>query len=215
MKKTIFYIILVAILGIATTVCLSDTEQINLDKYSTAGLDLEYTVMEESAAIDVSKNDINFYSPLLDRSYVGFKEALGFKESTGRYDCINTLGYLGKYQFGASTLRLLGIRDVDAFIKSSKLQEKAILANTSRNKWVLRREIKNFVGKRVDGVLITESGILAAAHLAGPGNVKRYLRSYGAYGFSDAYGTSMRAYMKEFAGFDMSFIVGDKRAKAL
>ena len=61
---------------------------------------------------------------------------------------------------------------------------------------------------------MTESGILAAAHLAGPGSVKKYLRSYGAIGFTDAYGTNIREYMKKFSGYDTSFIEGDRKAKA-
>ncbi|KKN02186.1 hypothetical protein LCGC14_1120300 [marine sediment metagenome] len=36
--------------------------------------------------------------PFLGSSYIGFKEALAFKESSGNYFIINTLGYLGKYQ---------------------------------------------------------------------------------------------------------------------
>ena len=60
---------------------------------------------------------------------------------------------------------------------------------------------------------ITESGILAAAHLAGPGSVKKYLRSYGKEGFSDAFGTSIRYYMKKFSGYDTSSIKPLKKVK--
>jgi hypothetical protein len=218
MKNVIIGLFLVVLLGASSTLYVENAEPIDLSQYSTTGLDLSYTVMEATTISqdkDISKDKMTFYSPLLDRSYVGFKEALGFKESSGRYDCVNTLGYLGKYQFGSSTLKVLGIRNTTAFLKSSALQEKAFLANASRNKWVLRREIKLFVGKRVDGVLITESGILAAAHLAGPGNVKRYLRSYGAFGFSDAFGTSIKSYLKNFRGYDVSFVIGNKRPKVL
>ena len=78
----------------------------------------------------------------------------------------------------------------------------------------MRRDIKRFVGKHIGGVLITESGILAAAHLAGPGSVKKFLRSYGAIGFTDAYGTSIRNYMKRFSGYDTSFVIPNRKAKA-
>jgi len=44
----------------------------------------------------------------------------------------------------------------------------------SRNKWELKEEIEKFSGKIISGVKITESGILAAAHLGGPGSVKRF-----------------------------------------
>merc|ERR1711974_34126 len=51
------------------------------------------------------------YSLFLGKSYVGFKEALGFKESRGDYTTINQFGYLGKYQFASATLQLIGISD--------------------------------------------------------------------------------------------------------
>ena len=72
---------------------------------------------------------------------------------------------------------------------------------------MLRRDIKLFSGKIIDGIEITESGILASAHLAGPGNVKRYLRSFGSEDFVDAYGTDISYYMQKFSGFDTSFVV--------
>lgn len=220
MKQIIKVSIIVFVVGAMLDLAYSETVVVDMSKYSTAGLDLNYTVSENSEQVfgklTTEKEDALFpYSPLLDKSYVGFKEALGFKESGGKYACVNTLGYLGKYQFGANTLKLIGIYNTKEFMNSPKLQEKAFLANAKRNKWILRRDIKNFVGKRIDGVLVTESGILAAAHLAGPGNVKRYLRSYGALGFSDAYGTSVRNYMKKFSGYDVSFVSADRKAKAI
>jgi hypothetical protein len=54
---------------------------------------------------------------------------------------------------------------------------------------------------------------LAAAHLSGAGNVKKYLRSDGNHNLSDAYGSSIGSYMKQFAGYDVSIIIGDRKAK--
>jgi hypothetical protein len=65
----------------------------------------------------------------------------------------------------------------------------------------------------VNGIKITESGILAAAHLAGPGNVKKFLRSNGTRSFNDGFGTSIKHYFKKFAGYDTSFVVPDRKAK--
>jgi hypothetical protein len=42
--------------------------------------------------------------------------------------------------------------------------------------------------------------------LAGAGNVKKYLRSYGKNDFSDAYGSTIAYYMKKFNGFDISSV---------
>ena len=161
--------------------------------------------------IETSKMNANTKFPFLENSYIAFKEALAFKESQGKYTTVNSLGYLGKFQFGVSTLELLGIYNPKSFLTNPALQEKAFLANTRRNKWVLRRDIKRFVGKEIDGIEVTESGILAAAHLAGPGNVKRYLRSLGAEDFTDAYGTGIPYYMRKFSGFDTSFVTPHKK----
>lgn len=149
----------------------------------------------------------------LERSLIGFKEALAFKESRGRYQVVNSLGYLGKYQFGTSTLKLLGIHDADNFLLCPELQEKAFMANLKRNKWVLRRDIKRFAGQKIKGTIVTESGILAAAHLAGPGSVKRYLRSQGTIGFKDAFGTDIASYMDKFAAFDTSVVTAERHPK--
>lgn len=148
----------------------------------------------------------DFYTVFLDDGYMGFKEALGFKESRGDYYTVNTLGYLGKYQFGRGTLKLMGVSDPGAFLQDPELQETIFKMNVARNKWILRRDIKRFVGKKINGEVITESGIIAAAHLAGAGNVKKYLRSYGQQDFADAYGSSVAYYMKKFRGFDLSQI---------
>uniref|UniRef100_UPI00263832C2 peptidoglycan-binding protein LysM n=1 Tax=uncultured Winogradskyella sp. TaxID=395353 RepID=UPI00263832C2 len=149
------------------------------------------------------------------KSFEGFKEALAFKESRGDYFTVNTLGYLGKYQFGSETLKLIGIYNPNKFLYNPELQEKAFMANASRNKWVLRKDIKRFDGKLIGGVKVTESGILAAAHLAGPGSVKKFLRSYGNNNFSDAYGSTVKHYMKKFSGYDTSVIEPNKKAKAI
>ena len=153
--------------------------------------------------------------PKLKKSYIGFREAVGFKESRGDYQVINQFGYMGKYQFGKGTLAMIGVHNTQKFLKSPALQEAAFYANASRNKWILRREINRYVGKTMSGIEITESGILAAAHLAGPGSVKLFLRSNGNQIFSDAFGTTIEYYLKKFKGYDTSFVVPNRRAKAV
>lgn len=210
--------------ALALTICIllgvsfSSNETVDLSKYSTKGLELNYTVnLDQNIDGDIlASNDANeIFSPYLGKSFVGFKEALAFKESRGDYSSVNTFGYLGKYQFGTETLKMIGINNPTQFLKNPVLQEKAFIANAARNKWILRRDIKNFVGKRVNGILVTESGILAAAHLAGPGSVKVYLRSYGLDNFADGYGTTVEYYMKRFSGYDTSFVKPNKLAKAI
>lgn len=187
----------------------------NLDMYATTTNDtFEYTVtsLEENALFEEPAIKI---IPKLGKSYIGFREAVAFKESRGNYKIVNQYGYLGKYQFGKGTLNLIGIYDAQLFLETPELQEAAFYANASRNKWILKRDIARFAGKKINGIEITESGILAAAHLAGPGSVKKYLRSWGANSFSDAFGTTIGFYIKKFAGYDTSFIQPERKAKAI
>ena len=154
--------------------------------------------------------DLN-HAPVLDNSFVAFKEALAFKESSGDYQAINRLGYLGKYQFHMNTLSLLGIHDKQRFLAQSELQERAFFWYTARNKWILRKDLKRSVGRQIKGIEITESGILAAAHLAGAGNVKKYLRSGVNFVFEDAFGTSIEAYLRDFAHYNTAAIPAQEK----
>jgi hypothetical protein len=154
----------------------------------------------------------NLKFPYTGNRFIGFKEAVAFKESQGKYQLVNSLGYMGKYQFGSETLRAVGVKNDKAFLKDPVLQEKAFIALLSKNKWILRYEIQKYEGKIINGIEITESGILAAAHLGGAGTVKNFFKSKGNRHFRDAYGTSIRSYMKDFGGYDLSYIEADSNA---
>ncbi len=212
MIKRIIGLFVILTIGGILLVSFTPKNSVDLSLYSTKGLDLHYIAPNFNEVEDEISDYMIF--PELGKSYVGFKEAVAFKESRGDYGVINQFGYLGKYQFGMSTLAMIGIKNKNTFLNDPELQEKAFYANLSRNKWILRRDLKWFVGRRINGVVVTESGVLAAAHLAGPGSVKKYLRSGGVEGFADAFGTTIRYYMKRFAGFDTSFVKPNRKAKA-
>ena len=213
MKSNLFKIILLLVVMLCIASGFSFKKTTGLSKYLINDVELCYQVPNENEVNLLHPEEPSYYI-FLGKSYLGFKEAIGFKESRGDYSIINIYGYLGKYQFGKGTLKLIGIKDAKGFIGNSYLQEQAFSANTSRNKWILRRDIKRFQGTYIGGIKITESGMLAAAHLAGPGNVKKYLRSGGTLEFNDAFGTSIKYYLKKFSGYDTSFIIANKRAKA-
>lgn len=164
-------------------------------------------ILSPSNGYDFDK--IAYKIPFTTRDFVGFKEFLGFYESGSDYKKINSLGYLGKYQFGRSTLKVLRIKKIDNFINIPELQEKAFLMNVMRNKWILRREIERFRGKKINNILITESGIIAAAHLSGPGNVKKFLRNNcnNNLDFKDINGTKISDYIRIFRNYDISKIL--------
>lgn len=156
---------------------------------------------------------IYFNFPYTGKSFVGFKQAVAIKESLGLYRLVNPYGYMGKYQFGKSTLRTLGVYNTAEFLKTPDLQEQAFKALLSKNKWELRKEIAKYQGRFINGVKITESGLLAAAHLGGAGSVKSYLRSNGQTGFTDGFGTTLKSYIKKFGGYDTSNIVAKANPK--
>ncbi|MAP53862.1 peptidoglycan-binding protein LysM [Altibacter sp.] len=193
----------------------STRNRVDLSQYRMDEIELCYDVPNELDVTDFNSTIVPSYTLFLGKTYVGFKEALGFKESRGDYETINQFGYLGKYQFGKGTLQMIGIKNAETFLGDTYLQEKAFDAYAARNKWILRRDIKRYRGRYIGGVKVTESGILAAAHLAGAGNVKKFLRSGGEVGFADANGTSIRYYLKKFSGYDTSHIVANKKAKAI
>ena len=151
----------------------------------------------------------------LKKDFIGFKEILGYKESTSDYKKINKFGFMGKYQFNLNTLKMYKIKNSKKFINNAELQERVFLINVQRNKWILRKDIKWFVGSNINNTIITESGIIAAAHLAGPGNVKKYLRSGGKYNTKDAFGTSISKYMEYFKGYDLSMIEAVRKPKVM
>jgi len=165
------------------------------------------TVLTEEETIS------SFATLYVKNDFEHFKEALASKESQGNYKAVNKLGYLGKYQFGRSTLERFEIYNIRAFLKTPEMQEKAFLALCSVNKWILRKDIRRSKGKIINGIFITESGILAAAHLGGAGNVKKFLRSQGTIKFKDAFGTSIESYLRLFAAYDTSAIKANRKAK--
>ena len=138
------------------------------------------------------------------RDHNKFLDEVGFRESSNNYKAVNQFGYLGKYQFGRKTLNAIGFEDVSnyEFLSNPEIQEEAMLVLLQKNKYTLRREIKKYVGETVNGIYITESGILAAAHLGGAGNVKKFFRK--GYEFEDGNGTKMTSYMIRFADYNLN-----------
>ena len=134
--------------------------------------------------------------------HVDFLQAIGSKESGNNYSVVNTYGYMGKYQFGPSTLKGLGFKvSKQEFLNNPALQEEAMQALLEHNHKKLRKYIEKYCGQTINGVYVTESGILAAAHLAGQGNVKRFFRK--GYEFKDGYGTTLTSYMQKFSGYQL------------
>lgn len=136
-----------------------------------------------------------------------YLDSIGNNESGNNPRAWNRYGYIGKYQFGYAARKSCGYDEVKFrdFIRnpeiwSEQAQDSAMITLMSINEQHLRDVIHKYNGEQIKGYTITKSGILAAAHLAGAGGVKRYF----AYGRNpkDAYGTSLEDYLIKFSGFN-------------
>lgn len=159
----------------------------------------------EANPVDIEITSVNLNVPELDiniKDHDAFLDAIGHFESGNRYTIVNRYGYMGRYQFGKSTLRTIDINvSRNTFLNSPELQEEAMYRLLTHNQKLLKRFIDKYEGKYIHGVYITESGILAAAHLAGAGNVRKFFRR--GYEFRDGNGTKMTSYMKIFSGYQL------------
>ena len=179
-KKCSFYIAIVLIVCFVSSSFKSKKSSLLISEDTLTFLFYQYPSEQPS---DYVNNSI----PYIGKRFIGFKEALGNKESQGKYHKINSFGYLGKYQFGSKTLESIGVTDKQAFLKSPEIQEKAFIALLQKHKWSLQKTIQKYQGQVIDGVMITESGILAAAHLGGAGSVRKFLKSNGKFKCKDRF----------------------------
>ena len=174
----------------------------------------KFDIIDYSVKLNIN-TDIYVPVPFTVRDFVGFKNFLGFFESGSNYNKVNRFGYLGKYQFGRGTLKMYGVRNLSEYRLNPELQEKVFLMNVMRNKWILRREISWYSNRNLNGTYISESGIIAAAHLSGPGNVKKFLRSHCNPDLDkrDANGTSISDYLNIFKDYDLKKIPAIQKPK--
>lgn len=132
-----------------------------------------------------------------------FLDAIGNFESGNRYHITNRWGYMGKYQFHRRTLKELGYNvSKKKFLNSPELQERAMMDLLESNKRAFGSRIKRWENRKVNGKYITESGILAAAHLGGVGNVINFMEN--GEDFKDGNGTSIVKYLTIFSGYNIN-----------
>ena len=157
-----------------------------------------------------------------------FLLALSMMESGGNYQTVNTLNYLGAYQFGEGALTDLGyvrydgnysnndfsggwtgkhgIRSTRDFLANERVQDIAV------REWVQLMwhyiEMQNldaYAWREVGGVTLTPSGMLAAVHLLGADSLAQFVRSDGARDLRDPYGTPISSYITRLADYEIPF----------
>jgi hypothetical protein len=144
-----------------------------------------------------------------NRELLRFADYLGYKESRNDILAVNTIGCFGVFQFKESTLKFLGYdkitlaefkRNPDIFPYALQFDALKSLLNVNSE---LLKPFESYIGKEINGTVITKSGLLAGCHLAGIGGVRKYLTSGGKVDKRDCYGTKISKYVKEFAGFNI------------
>jgi len=136
-----------------------------------------------------------------------FLAMVGRRESSNRWTVVNRWGYMGRYQMSRKNVdKFLGKHITNKqFLNSRDLQNECMMKLLRHNKRILKRQIRKYSNSKVHGVWVTESGILAAAHLAGPGNVKKWLRN--GKNPKDKLGTTLTDYMTLFAGYNLQISI--------
>jgi len=146
---------------------------------------------------------------------VAYLNALGFRESGLKYNCTNSIGFAGKYQFGgfalkeggyikmsvrggSTRLRLNpsnwtgknGVNNVEDWLANKNdCQEDAMVLYTNQN---LRYCRNNGAIRDGDSVSLV-AGILMGAHLKGPTDARKWRR--GNQVGTDGYGTKIDEYI--------------------
>jgi hypothetical protein len=138
--------------------------------------------------------------------YELFVKALGKRESNNQYDNGNNMPFWGYYQIGPTVRETLNVKiGWKQFKADSTYQDYLMYQNLKFNEKRIKQSYFNyFVGKKIKGIVITYSGILAGAHLAGGGGVRRFLSTNGKYNPSDAFGTRLSDYINEFGGYQFN-----------
>jgi hypothetical protein len=157
-------------------------------------------------------------------TYTDFLKALAQRESSLDPATTNQRGYVGLFQFGEAALEDVGlyVRDgtsandwtgnwtgkfgvtsLDDFFANPDAQTQAITAYHAQVWDTLRRVYgaETYIGSTLNGITITESGLVAAAHLVGAGKVGDWLSFGGATNPKDGNGTTMTTYLSAFAGY--------------
>jgi len=144
-----------------------------------------------------------------------YMQQMALRESNNTLSVINRIGMMGKYQFSPKTLWGLGLDfkvTKEVFLSDEMLQDRAMINYLQRNRMFLDSLIIKYDKTWHNGIFITESGLLAGAHLVGPHGLRAFFDS--TYTIirnarsirpitKDANGTDVLEYITSFSGYDL------------
>lgn len=171
-------------------------------------------------------------------SYNDYLTALSKQESSGHNTVVNGYGYLGLYQMGEAALTDAGYYKADntpstndwkgtwtgknginskaEFLANPATQTQAI-TDYNHVQWgyIVHLGLAPYVGQTIGGIVMTESGMLAGAHLVGAGGLKKFLESNGKIVPGDANKVAVTNYISLFNGYDIQAITGHTTTSGL
>ena len=129
----------------------------------------------------------------------------------GKYQMSNIamvdLGYEDWNGNWTDKARALGISGWEDFLNNPEAQEQIKYEFDCRSwQYIQNNGLDQYIGRTIDGVLVTSSGLIAAAGL-GIGKLETALTT-GNMEIADGKGTTIGHYMKEFGKYDVSYITG-------
>lgn len=138
-----------------------------------------------------------------------FLDELG-KQETGDtlihdvWHIVNNINCAGRWQLSSIARKDIGYKGtLKQFLNSPKIQRECVVKLLKKNKYYFQYYCKNYkkyLGKKIHGITITYSGLLAASHLGGVGSVKKFLLT--AYNATDG-NQSVKDYLIKFQNFNL------------
>ncbi len=148
--------------------------------------------------------------------FAAYASAIRGHESTDTYNIPpdSTNGHLGAYQLGYNVknpalqdagfidanknwtplAKSLGVNSVATFLSNHRAQDIAFQNYTEKNSNYIQSDL-SYAGKTIDGIYLTEAGLLAGAHLVGHVKLTQFLTSNGAVIPTDTNGTKITQYL--------------------
>lgn len=164
-----------------------------------------------------------------DKTYSDFLRDLRDRESSGNYFAINSLNFIGAYQFGEAALIDLGyvhtdddvydndygggftgkngIESIADFLMDPKVQDDAA-REWMQIMWTYIEAdgLSKFTWQQIGDITLSPSAMLASSHLLGTGALRRFIESKGRANIQDPFGTSLKSYIDHFNGYNVPFI---------
>lgn len=160
--------------------------------------------------------------------YPDFLKAIAQRESSLNPSAVNAGGYTGLFQMGTLAMTDAGyyrpngtrgnswagtftgkngLTSIAQFKASPDLQIKAITDYyTKLQGYINSFNLTQYVGRTINGVQLTTSGLIAGAHLVGIGKLKQYLESGGTNVPRDGNQVPITEYITKFGGYSVSSV---------